>query len=561
MRHRVRFGVVFWMTCVFVVALGNSKAAAQSPEKRSTGGTISGVVTRDGKPAAGVGVLLVERSDRGWGPGDRVERTRSDKAGKFTFEGLEQGSYGLDAFQPGAFIRDPTPWDGPVLITLSDGESVEGVKLELERGGVITGRVVDEESRPVAGEYVQLFVEKPSDDGTPSMADLETREYTDDRGVYRIYGLSPGQYAVGAGERKDEPSYGGSGRLPYEQSFHGGSSIPEGAKRIAVASGTETRDVDVVVRRGSPGFTISGKVIDVETRAPVTNVRVGYAPIVNGQPRGFAVGGGVRDDGSFVDTGMKPGVYHVVAIRTQEQSASSYCDPVEITVVDRNLKDLVLEMHRAASIRGVIVPLELDRNADISAVKNSSMILQYEAEPGSKAIAWGNGSAFVRIKPDLTFESTGLRVGSYRPVLRSSSPVRGFYIARVEVDGIAFTGPISIPEIKDYANVRIVVGRTTSVLRGRVVLRNGTVPFDNVSVTLRVPGTTHTIVWTPVDSTGAFLVEGAPPGDFQAVAAVNSDDGSGATSAPVSVTIGREGSVEVNIELDLSSKPTAGGGQ
>lgn len=557
--------MVFAMIVVFQLFASSPTASAQSKAEKPATGSISGIVTKDGKPATGVGVLLVERSDRGWGAGDKVERVRSDKDGKFTFEGLERGSYGLDAFLPGAFIQDSTPWDGPVQITLGDGESVTGVKLELERGGVITGRLVDDEGRPVAGEAIHLYVAKPTAGGAPSMSNVESREYTDDRGIYRLYGLSTGRYAVGAGVQGDEGSYGYGARTTYDLSFHGGSGTLESAKLIEVESGTEARNVDIVVRRGSPGFTITGRVVDAETRKPVTNVWIGSGPMVDGELRGLGGRGGVRDDGSFVLEGLAPGSYGVMAMSTRDQSSSYFCNPVELTVTDRDLKDVVVEMRRGATLRGVIVPLEADRGGDFQTVRNSVLLLRPILDKSDDPNAGFLPMSEVKIKPDLTFEANGLRVGSYHPFISPYSPVKGFYIARVEIDATPLSGPILIPEIKDVTNVRIVVGRTTSVLRGRVILRNGTVSFERVSVTLRIPGSMESSIELPLDAAGAFLLESAPPGDYEAVAASHPDIGRGVQSKPVKVSIGREGTVEVTIDLDLEAKPPstggAGGGQ
>ncbi|MBK6315453.1 MAG: hypothetical protein IPF53_14450 [Blastocatellia bacterium] len=140
------------------------------------------------------------------------------------------------------------------------------------------------------------------------------------------------------------------------------------------------------------------------------------------------------------------------------------------------------------------------------------------------------------------------------------SQVKGFYVARVDVEGSPLNGPIRISELKQIANVTIVVGRTTSVFRGRVVLRNGAVPFERIGVQLRTPDSTVPVAYMRVDATGAFLMESAPPGDYQVIAMARTGGETIVESKPVSVTIGREGTVEVRIELDLGPKPPETGG-
>jgi hypothetical protein len=77
---------------------------------------------------------------------------------------------------------------------------------------------------------------------------------TDDRGIYRIYGLLPGAYLVSAG---------GGGNFyalfnPYEHDVptYAPSSTRDNASEISVTSGEET-NVDIRYR-GEPGYTISG---------------------------------------------------------------------------------------------------------------------------------------------------------------------------------------------------------------------------------------------------------------------------------------------------------------
>ena len=106
----------------------------------------------------------------------------------------------------------------------------------------------------------------------------------------------------------------------------------------------------------------------------------------------------------------------------------------------------------------------------------------------------------------------------------------------------------------------IVVGRTTSVFRGRVVLRNGAMPFDRIGVQLRTPDAAAPVAYMRVDATGAFLMESAPPGEYQAIAFARTGGETIVESKPVSVTVGREGTVEVKIELDLGPKPPESGG-
>ena len=95
------------------------QAAAQSKLDKPAGGSISGVVTVEGKPAKDVGVILM-RFEAGPFDATAVGRARTDKDGKFVFEDIGQGNFGLDAYAPGYFSFDDSPREGAVAITLGE---------------------------------------------------------------------------------------------------------------------------------------------------------------------------------------------------------------------------------------------------------------------------------------------------------------------------------------------------------------------------------------------------------------------------------------------------------
>src|SRR6185436_20121699 len=80
---------------------------------------------------------------------------------------------------------------------------VTGIDLRLLRGGVISGNVRTQSGRPAAGVTVQVMqvqtvngVRQMSSSMTALMALANGPITTDDRGVYRAYGLPPGEYLV-----------------------------------------------------------------------------------------------------------------------------------------------------------------------------------------------------------------------------------------------------------------------------------------------------------------------------------------------------------------------------
>src|SRR5206468_5450232 len=81
-------------------------------------------------------------------------------------------------------------------VTLADGQELATIDLRVVRGGVITGRVLDEDGEPLARAVVTVqryqYV-RGERQLSPAGGDQ-----TDDRGQYRVFGLPPGDYYVSA---------------------------------------------------------------------------------------------------------------------------------------------------------------------------------------------------------------------------------------------------------------------------------------------------------------------------------------------------------------------------
>src|SRR6266540_153358 len=121
---------------IFVLLLSLPfKVAGQSQQKAAGGGnaTITGRVTLNGEPVANVVVALQNPPGPSPSPGIRV---RTDGAGQFRFTGVTAGRYVLGALAPG-FISPSDQSYGPqgALIAVSEGENMDGVSIELKRGG------------------------------------------------------------------------------------------------------------------------------------------------------------------------------------------------------------------------------------------------------------------------------------------------------------------------------------------------------------------------------------------------------------------------------------------
>ena len=78
-------------------------------------------------------------------------------------------------------------------LQLQADETLTGIDLQLPRGGVLTGRVLDRYGQPAVGAVVSAQRYQFAM-GRWDLVRSGSGDRTDDRGVYRLYGLPPGDY-------------------------------------------------------------------------------------------------------------------------------------------------------------------------------------------------------------------------------------------------------------------------------------------------------------------------------------------------------------------------------
>ena len=188
---------------------------------------------------------------------------------------------------PGFVLADLKDARGkPVLV--GEDENVENLNFALVRGGVITGRITDADGRPVIQHQVNIYAASAFDQtkGPPRPIFPASGAQTDDRGIYRAYGLTPGTYKVAAGRSEDGFSTAfGPTRFTYKQVFHPDATEPAKATVIEVSEGSEAANVDIVLGRALQTFSVTGRVVDGEKGLPVPNLRFGVQRVVGARVR------------------------------------------------------------------------------------------------------------------------------------------------------------------------------------------------------------------------------------------------------------------------------------
>lgn len=558
------------ITSSVVMVLARGDIFAQTPDAKSKGtGSISGKVTLGGKPAAGIPVAALGN--------DPISRrapvkTTTDNEGHFRLFGLAAAAYQVVPLTPSLIPAERNlapgyPYYGAAkAILLSAGESVEDVDLKLVRGAVINGRITDDEGKPVIEERVELQTadEKPGQGGQMSPISMNYQMFqTDDRGVYRLYGLPAGRYKVSVGTNPNGGFPGNGARGYFPQTFYPDTTDTTKATIVEVGEGDEATNIDIRLGHRAKTFSIAGRVIDAETSEPVAGIRPTYGRVAKDSANSGAYLGGMPTSsrGEFRFDGLEPGRYAVFA-SSRFDAGDYYSDSIAFEVVDHDVTNLEIKAIRGLTISGVVLP-DSDTNKNALSRLGSLRIIAGVRSASNSPASSTSGTSLVA--PDGSFRIGGLRPGKALLYVSSTdySNGRRFSLSRVERDGIDQTQGVDLPSGQSVSNVQVFISYGTGVIRGTVKFENGSPPPDaRIYVGLQRNGRAVDR-GAQSDARGRFLITDIPPGNYEVVLNLGyytpQPQAPPRPRAPLKqfVTVADDTEVEVTFTVDL--KPKEGG--
>jgi hypothetical protein len=197
--------------------------------------SVSGVVLEAGTDRPLEGVIVSATSS------GATQKADTDSAGRFTIYIPTPGRYLLIPARNGMVFSRPArlqiPRDPGVWVELGSG-SAPNVELRMVREAVITGQIADSNGKtyPAVQGKVDVYQSGYDEYGKRKLIPVPvvhqgavgTYGRMDDRGIYRLYGLQPGDYYIAGG--------GGGTRL-----FYPGTPDESSALLIHVNAGDEVR--------------------------------------------------------------------------------------------------------------------------------------------------------------------------------------------------------------------------------------------------------------------------------------------------------------------------------
>ena len=499
------FAAFAYFTCSVLVSI-----QAQQPEPAKNAGSISGRITVDGKPKAGLVVeLLTTDTD---GLRRPIGKATTSKTGKYLLTSVASGTYDVSPSAPTLVVPNQGKSGQPgKSVTIETGESVKGIDFELVSKGSISGRVRDVSGEPVKGQTVQLILRGEDNYSRPFYSPEPNDHTTNNEGFYRISGVPPGRYVVKVGIAYGITAYGPSrkGDVYYPETFHPDAEEASKATVVEVTAGRDTTDVDITVGNPLNVHEVVGQLIVVETGAAVPNV--GLEVVTTSEKATTHLSGAYSSNanGEFRIRGALPG--HYVVAPENDAASNTYGDPISFDVSDEDVIGLKIPMHYASTLTGIAT---IEGSVDLPVLDDLSKLIII-AHTFSDIRMSGTTSS--PISSDGGFRITGIRPGKVSLFLsHARGGPEGLSLLRIERNGVEVRDGIEVRAGEEINGLRLALGAGSSVLRGDVKVVGDTLEGVNLYVMYRpTNGIPHSYFRAELDARRHFVIKGLIPGEYE----------------------------------------------
>lgn len=515
---------------------GNATPVAQKPESTPspTTGTIKGrLVSSDGQPLTNANVMAQALTSI-----PTAKPTGVDSEGRFVFDDLPAAAYIVIGTAPGYIdqsmsIGDASQWPRHLIGS--------NVRITMIRGGVITGLVTNAKGEPVVGVPVHASLQSAQ----LSIANFFTGggvAETDDRGIYRIYGLLPGQYIVHAGGNGQFGQFTPSG-FDLDVPTYYPSSTRDTAVPVSARSGDETSGIDIKYK-SIEGHSISGVILgNVEAGQLSGAITIFLSHAGSSSVLSLGIAAITDPRRAFSFNGVADGEYEIFATYLASQTDNAVVGTKRVTVRGGDVSGVELNLTPLAAINGTIMldPIKPEDKCD----KRGSQLIEtipstLRDEPkksGSPSMIAMLSGGLGLLNEKGEFALRNLEAARYR--LDIKLPTESWYVRAINLPGAPVTppapgqpvrSPAPRPSLKAWegvvtlksgeklSGVLILVGQDAAGLQGRVAPKGATIrEGTRVHLLPANPQEANDVLRyseTLVNSDGSFAFTNIAPGRY-----------------------------------------------
>ncbi|HEY8185269.1 MAG TPA: carboxypeptidase-like regulatory domain-containing protein [Pyrinomonadaceae bacterium] len=520
-------------------------------------GTIKGrIVAGDGQPLTNANVMA-----QGLTATPTAKPTRVESDGRFVFEDLPPAAYLIIGSAPGYIdqsisLGDASQWPRHLIGS--------NVRITMIRGGVITGLVTNAKGEPVVGVPVHATLQNAPPNLTSFFSGPGVSE-TDDRGIYRLYGLLPGQYIVHAGGKGQFGQFTPSGFDSDAPTYYP-SSTRDTAVPVSVRSGDETSGIDIKYR-SMEGHSISGLVLgNVDQSSGNVAITVFLSNAGSSSILSLGLVAGTDQRRAFSFNGIADGEYDLFATYMTRQNDNARVGTRRVTVRGVDVTGVELNLAPLASITGTI-SLDPIKPEDTCDKRGSQLIETIPTVRRDEPRKSGSQSMIALLSGGLgllsekgEFGLRNLEAARYR--LEIKLPTESWYVRTINLPGAAsraqqpsstqasqptaanpnpnaWQGVVTLKAGESLNGVSVMVGQDAAGLYGRAgpegaVIREGT-RVHLVPVEREQANNVLRYGETFVNSDGSFAITNIAPGRYFILARVESPTETDTPARPVAL--------------------------
>jgi hypothetical protein len=386
-----------------------------------------------------------------------------------------------------------------------DGITSIDIQVSAQRGGAIGGRITYDDGDAAIGVRVEIL-RKVDDRFTTVIPNLSAMFsmrmsgvfQTDDRGVYRFAGLPAGEYIVKVTESAShsdltqrtyyDPFDGILNNASFLTLYYPDVFDSKSAQLINVAAGQEVSEINLTIPSRNL-YKLEGKIVaakdksSVKARITINRESDDTFSIFSSSTRREQAAM-TDEDGNFKFKELPKGTYKIVVEPVDSENtyqnylgnysysnmnavANKTVPPkpnfakkaLEITIDDKDLSELVVELGYGATISGSVT---VEKNEEMP--KSLSI---YAINETDKLSVMDTISNYYSEKIERDFKLEGVTAGKNR--FYAGTPEEDFYVKSATVNGVdLLAGTFEVKEGEFLRNVQVVLSKDVGTLKGTV---------------------------------------------------------------------------------------------